>query len=72
MGVFIVNDEKSVATWQDVEVGIREGDRVQITSSQPLSGRVVTLGQQLIDDGSAITIPSEVVGAGNLTPKQTP
>jgi hypothetical protein len=37
-------------------VGIREGNRVQV-EGQGLSGRVVTLGQQLVKDGSAITIP---------------
>jgi hypothetical protein len=37
-------------------VGIREGERVQV-EGQGLSGRVVTLGQQLVKNGSAITIP---------------
>jgi RND family efflux transporter MFP subunit len=56
-GVFIVNpDEKSVA-WRNVDVGIREGGRVQIKGAD-LSGWVVTLGQQLVDDGSSITIPA--------------
>jgi hypothetical protein len=39
-------------------VGIREGDRVQV-EGEGLSGRVVTLGQQLVNDGSLITIPAE-------------
>jgi RND family efflux transporter MFP subunit len=39
-----------------VKVGIREGNRVQV-EGEGLSGRVVTLGQQLVKDGSAITIP---------------
>ena len=41
-----------------VKVGIREGGRVQV-EGEGLSGRVVTLGQQLLKDGSAITIPEE-------------
>jgi hypothetical protein len=39
-----------------VKVGIREGERVQI-EGENLAGQVVTLGQQLVDDGSEITIP---------------
>ncbi len=57
-GVFIVRkDGKSVA-WREVKVGIREGDRVQV-EGRGLTGRVVTIGQQLVDDDSPITIPSE-------------
>jgi hypothetical protein len=41
--------------WRPVQVGIRQGDRLQI-SGEGLQGRVVTLGQQLLDDGSAIRI----------------
>jgi hypothetical protein len=39
-----------------VTEGIREGERVQVFGDG-LSGRVVTLGQQLLDDGAPITIP---------------
>ncbi|MBU1053745.1 MAG: efflux RND transporter periplasmic adaptor subunit [Proteobacteria bacterium] len=56
-GVFIVSkDGKSVA-WYEVKTGIIEGDRVQVEGEE-LSGRVVTLGQQLIKDGSAIIVGS--------------
>jgi RND family efflux transporter MFP subunit len=57
-GVFLVDQKGEVAVWREVEVGIREGDRVQVTADG-LTGRVVTLGQQLIDDGSPITIPDD-------------
>jgi len=57
-GVFIVNEDGSSVAWCEVKVGIREGDRVQV-DGEGLSGRVVTLGQQLLKDGSAITIPAE-------------
>ena len=57
-GVFIVSaDEQSVA-WRTVQVGFREGNRVQV-NGEDLTGRVVTLGQQLVNDGSRITIPAE-------------
>lgn len=57
-GVFIVGDDGRSVAWHAVDVGIRDGGRVQITGEE-LSGRVVTLGQQLVDDGASITIPAE-------------
>jgi RND family efflux transporter MFP subunit len=57
-GVFLVNGEGTAVKWVEVEPGIREGDQVQLVSPE-LSGRVVTLGQQLIEDGSAIVIPEK-------------
>jgi RND family efflux transporter MFP subunit len=56
-GVFVVNDDGRSVTWREVRVGIREGHRVQV-EGEGLTGRVVTLGQQLVHDGSAITIPA--------------
>jgi len=57
-GVFLVAaDERSVA-WCPVTVGIREAGRVQIEGAGP-TGRVVTLGQQLVEDGSEIVIPDD-------------
>jgi multidrug efflux pump subunit AcrA (membrane-fusion protein) len=55
-GVFVVDDDGKAVTWREVRVGIREGNRVQV-EGEGLTGRVVTLGQQLVNDGSAITIP---------------
>jgi len=57
-GVFIVSEDGRSVAWHEVNVGIREGNRVQV-EGQGLSGRVVTLGQQLVKDGAAITIPAE-------------
>jgi RND family efflux transporter MFP subunit len=57
-GVFIVSADGRSVAWREVKVGIREGNRVQV-QGQDLTGRVVTLGQQLVNDGSAITIPAE-------------
>jgi RND family efflux transporter MFP subunit len=54
-GVFIVSEDGQSVVWREVKVGIRQGDRVQV-AGEGLSGRVVTLGQQLVKDGSAITI----------------
>jgi RND family efflux transporter MFP subunit len=55
-GVFVVSEDGKSVSWREVTVGIREGDRVQV-EGEGLSGRVVTLGQQLVDDGTPITIP---------------
>jgi RND family efflux transporter MFP subunit len=57
-GVFIVSEDGRSVAWHEVKVGIREGDRVQVEGAG-LSGRVVTLGQQLVNDGSPISIPAE-------------
>ena len=54
-GVFLVDEEKSSVSWHPVQVGIRQDDRVQI-ASKDLIGQVVSLGHQLVEDGSAITI----------------
>ena len=53
--VFLVNENKMTVSWQPVQVGIRQDNRVQIMGSE-LDGRVVSLGHQLIEDGSAIII----------------
>lgn len=55
-GIFIVDEANLTAVWREVEVGIIDDDRVEISGDR-LFGRVVTLGQQLIGDGSEITIP---------------
>jgi RND family efflux transporter MFP subunit len=57
-GVFIVSEDGRSVAWREIKAGIREGDRVQV-EGEGLSGRVVTLGQQLVNDGSPITIPAE-------------
>lgn len=59
-GVFIVDEESQTVSWHPVTVGIRQGGRVQVVG-EALHGRVVTLGQQLVDDGSLITIPEDEV-----------
>ncbi len=55
-GVFVVDEEGNKVSWREVKVGIREEDRVQV-EGKGVSGRVVVLGQQLLDHGSSITIP---------------
>ncbi len=54
-GVFIISGEGNSVVWREVEVGIRQGARVQVTG-EGLDDRVVTLGQQLLTDGSAVSV----------------
>ncbi|HZV47579.1 MAG TPA: efflux RND transporter periplasmic adaptor subunit [Thermodesulfovibrionales bacterium] len=57
-GVFVLKEDKQTVIWREVKVGIRDGERVQV-EGEGLSGWVVTLGQQLVDDGSRVAISSE-------------
>jgi RND family efflux transporter MFP subunit len=54
-GVFVIADNSQKVIWREIEEGIREGGRVQVRGNG-LSGQVVTLGQQLLDDGSVVSI----------------
>jgi RND family efflux transporter MFP subunit len=56
-GVFVVSEDGRSVAWRTVTVGIREDNRVQV-EGDGVTGRVVVLGQQLVDDGSKITIPA--------------
>ena len=55
-GVFIVGDDGRSAVWREVAVGIRDDGRVQV-EGEGLTGWVLTLGQQMVADGSPITMP---------------
>ncbi|HKJ70466.1 MAG TPA: efflux RND transporter periplasmic adaptor subunit [Gammaproteobacteria bacterium] len=56
-GVYRLSDDDppSVA-WTPVTVGIEGDERVQILAPEDLSGRVVRLGQQLLEDGAPVTV----------------
>ena len=58
LGVFLVDSDGKTARWRIVEPGIRQEGRVQVVGGG-LSGRVVVLGQQLLDDGSELRIVEE-------------
>ena len=60
-GVFVVNAAGTSVSWREVTPGIRAEGRAQLLEQggADLSGRVVTLGQQLLADGSAIVIPAD-------------
>jgi RND family efflux transporter MFP subunit len=57
-GVFLVDAEGRQVNWRPVKIGIRHAQRAEI-AGEGLQGRVVVLGQQLLDDGSSIAIAGE-------------
>jgi RND family efflux transporter MFP subunit len=65
-GVFVVNEDGQSVAWRKVNIGIRQDGRVQVTG-RGLAGRVVMLGQQLLKDGSAITLPDNAASLPNGT-----
>ena len=66
-GIFVLNPSRDTVRWCPVETGIRQRDRVQV-SGQGLDGEVVTLGQQLIEDGSSVVIPESSKRSTDVTP----
>lgn len=62
-GVFLVSAQGDAVIWRPVTPGIQQGSRVQVVNDS-FTGRVVVLGQQLLDDGSAITVAGERPAAG--------
>lgn len=57
-GVFELAGGAETVSWKPVETGIRDGDQIQILSPA-LEGRVVTLGQELCDEGSRVRVPGD-------------
>ncbi|MCB9883529.1 MAG: efflux RND transporter periplasmic adaptor subunit [Planctomycetes bacterium] len=62
-GVFLLTGDGKNVTWRPVAVGLEEGAFVQVIPQDleekgPIVGRVVTLGQQLLEDGAQIAVPS--------------
>jgi RND family efflux transporter MFP subunit len=55
-GVFLVDTDAMKVQFVPVEVGIVEGDLVEIVEPQ-LEGMVVTLGQHLLEDGASVVLP---------------
>jgi RND family efflux transporter MFP subunit len=55
-GIFLLGADRQTVSWHPVEIGIREGKRVEVTSAEGVSGEVITLGQQLLNDGSSVHI----------------
>jgi RND family efflux transporter MFP subunit len=59
-GVFVVSGDGATVRWRAVETGIRDGERVALIGGEVERGdAVVVLGQQLLDDGSAVTVAGD-------------
>lgn len=54
-GVFLVHPDGQAVDWREVTPGIRQDGRVQLIGAE-LGGQVVVLGQQMLEQGSAIAI----------------
>ena len=61
--IFTVNEDGRTVTEQPVKLGIVQDERVQITDP-PLTGRVIILGQHLLENGASITITEDIGGGG--------
>jgi RND family efflux transporter MFP subunit len=57
-GVFVVDEAARKARFVPVTVGITQGGLAEVTAP-PLSGRVVTMGQHLLEDGARIVLPDD-------------
>ncbi|UCG46594.1 MAG: efflux RND transporter periplasmic adaptor subunit [Phycisphaerales bacterium] len=57
-GIFIADTDKSKARFVPVRTGIISGEVVEILEPE-VSGLVITLGNHLLEDGSAITLPDK-------------
>jgi RND family efflux transporter MFP subunit len=62
-GVFMINRQEMTAQFVPLTLGVTGSDSVQVIEPA-LSGWVVTLGQHLLEDGSAIVLPGERGGDG--------
>ncbi len=60
--LFVVDEDEMSVMLRAVDIGIQHGPRVQVTG-QHITGRVVTLGHQMLDDGTSIVIPDDSVSA---------
>ncbi|MDH3414344.1 MAG: efflux RND transporter periplasmic adaptor subunit, partial [Gammaproteobacteria bacterium] len=54
-GVFVLEPDRKSVAWREVAVGIRQRSRVQV-EGEGLGTHVVTLGQQLLDNGSLVSV----------------
>ncbi|MEZ5978070.1 MAG: hypothetical protein R3F34_07635 [Planctomycetota bacterium] len=55
-GVFVLAEDGKHVAWRPVVVGVREGDVVEVRGDG-VTGSVVTLGQELCDDGKEAPLP---------------
>jgi RND family efflux transporter MFP subunit len=57
-GIFLVDPATKTASWHPVTPGIRDGRRIEVVGEN-ISGLVVSLGQQLLQDGGVVLMPDQ-------------
>ncbi|EGJ51897.1 efflux RND transporter periplasmic adaptor subunit [Desulfocurvibacter africanus] len=62
-GVFMADPESLLARFVPMSVGITEGQWAEVVEPR-IEGLVITLGQHLLEDGSAIALPSDKNAGG--------
>ncbi|MFW6159174.1 MAG: efflux RND transporter periplasmic adaptor subunit [Planctomycetota bacterium] len=60
-GVFLADTEQEIARFVPLKLGITTNELAEVLEP-PLSGRVVTLGHHLLEDGGAIRLPQGATG----------
>ena len=56
-GVFMLEATRTKVAWHPIRAGIRDGEQVQVLDEDLAPGaEVVVLGQQLLEDGSAVVV----------------
>ena len=63
-GVFLSDEEGLTVAFVPIETGITQGGRAEVTAPD-ISGRVVTLGQHLLEDGADINIAETITELQN-------
>lgn len=72
-GVFVVGEGSMTVRFVPVTLGIREGGMVEVIDPSPeFDGRVVTLGQHLLDDDSPVRVVSPGLPAALPPPEAEP
>ncbi|MDR2612396.1 MAG: efflux RND transporter periplasmic adaptor subunit [Deltaproteobacteria bacterium] len=67
--IFVADPATGTVEERKVELGLREGDRVELMGTGPIDGPVVVMGQHLLRDGQAYRVPgAEPVPASGVEP----
>jgi RND family efflux transporter MFP subunit len=57
--IFVANPATQTVEELKVDLGLREGNKVELLNSGPIDGPVVALGQHLLEDGQSYLLPGD-------------
>jgi RND family efflux transporter MFP subunit len=57
--IFVADPATNTVSERKVDLGIREGNKVELLNSGPINGPVVSLGQHLLEDGHGYMLPGD-------------